>query len=126
MFYRPECGEMGWPEDEPEMKPIYWACAPWQLMAHKQAKLESPSIVVDNKDPENVMLLNPITDDESRVVGVAGMIVDMDHFREVLLPEVVKKALPGFALEFEEKNMVVQVFDPQKRVVFATGKVDDG
>src|SRR5258706_10878258 len=75
---------------------IILACTPLQLLRYYNRPLVSPGLRVDQRDPPYPIILNPITDDTSRVVGVAGMILDEDYFRGTLLPSIVKKALPVF------------------------------
>jgi len=75
---------------------IIVACAPLQIQSYRRSGLGPQALKVDERTPEYRLILNPITDDESRVVGVAGMILDETYFRESLLPSVVAKALPAF------------------------------
>ncbi len=72
------------------------ATSPWRTLAHKGGTLEAVSLVVDQRDPAVRMILNPITDDASRVVGIAGMILDEDYFRTEVLPRAIKELLPEF------------------------------
>ena len=41
------------------------------------------------------MIIKPITDDAWRLVGVAGMVIDEEHFRRHVLPMAVASALPN-------------------------------
>jgi signal transduction histidine kinase len=124
LFYNPKDVTMVPASREKEIRSIYVACAPWNMISHKKTKIESQSIMVDEKDPENFIILNPITDEDSHVVGIAGMVVDMEYFRKEVLPQVAKKSLQSYFTDPElRKKLVVTVRDPQGKVVFATGKV---
>jgi signal transduction histidine kinase len=67
------------------------------------------------------MILNPITDDASRVVGVAGMILDEHYFRNEVLPEVVKESLPAFFRSRDEP--AVAVWDGKGSLAFRTARL---
>ena len=45
---------------------------------------------------EHRMILNPITDDTGKVVGLAGLVIDAAHFERVVLPGIVAASLPKF------------------------------
>ena len=106
-FYEPEWG--------PEARAVYVAAAPWKTLAHKGGTVEHPTLAVDERDLDHRMLLNPITDDSARLVGLAGMIVDAGHFERHVLPAAVKKSLPGFFPGGPDKAPVVTVHDPRGR-----------
>jgi signal transduction histidine kinase len=116
--------KMVYPKDPLEKASIYNACAPIYQTARKEGKIERAWVTVDERDPDNIMLLNPITDEKSRLVGVAGMIVDQDFFRDEVLPQIAKKTLPKFALDPEKDDLVLTVWGPGKEIVFSTGKIE--
>ncbi len=68
----------------------------WQIRVHKSpASVHSKDIVADETDPENPMLLAVIADENSRVVGVTGMVVDTGFFVREILPSIVQRVLPS-------------------------------
>src|SRR3989454_90333 len=101
---------------------IIVACTPLQVLSYRGGVAQSTTLRVDERDPEYRIILNPITDDASRVVGIAGMILDDDFFRKELLPSIVKKALPAFFPGIGAGDLAVSVRDASGRVVLGTGR----
>jgi signal transduction histidine kinase len=125
LFFNPKDATMVPASGEKEVLAIWVACAPWNIKSYKKDKLETVTMTVDEKDPDNYIILNPITDENSHVVAMAGMVVNMDAFHNQLLPDIVKKTLQAYFTDKEmRKKLVVTVLDPRGKVVFATGKVD--
>jgi len=102
---------------------IFVATAPWKTLAHKGAAIKSSGISVEEKDKQNRIILNPITDDSSKVVGLVGMIVDNDFFRRVVLPQVIKKSLPLFDDAASRQDLRMTVWDGEGHLVLG-GKGD--
>jgi signal transduction histidine kinase len=98
------------------------ACVPWQMMSTTGLTQESVALRVDERNPEYRFILNPITDERDRVVGLAGMILDEEYFRRELLPWVIEKSLPHFFPDEAVKELVVTVRNHEDEVVMATGK----
>ena len=126
LFFDPAIPSMEVPGDSAAMLSVYVAAAPWMVMSKKEETLASVSMTADERDAENRIILNPITDEQSRLVGLAGMIVDLSYFRETVLPKAVKKSLPAFFSEGDWKNLSVTVRDAHGDVRFATGQCPDG
>src|SRR5207249_677064 len=72
------------------------------------------------------IILNPITDDDSHVIGIAGMILDQAFFSKTLLPRAIEKALPGFFPDAHADDLVVTVRDGHGRSVLTTRQGADG
>ena len=109
-----------------ELRAISVAVAPWKTLSHKAAPLESVSLAVEDRDPANRMILLPITDERSQIVGVAGMIIDLEHFTRVVLPAAIERVLPCSEDAAAADNLVVTVRDGAGELVYATGKVAGG
>jgi len=120
LYFDPSCDSFSMPPWSPEVRAVLAATAPWSMLARKGEPVERALLSVDERDPNYRVVLNPITDDASRVVGVAGMVLDTEHFRR-LLPEVVSRSLPKFFSEGSEYDLVVTVWDGDGKVVFANG-----
>lgn len=75
---------------------IIVACAPLQIKSYRRGGAGPQALKVDERTPEFRLILNPITNDDSWLVGVAGMILDEGYFTARLLPAVVDRALPVF------------------------------
>ena len=122
LYFDPSCASFAPAEFSEEVRAIWVAMSPLSTLAHKGGVLPEPvHMFVDHRAPEYPMILNPITDDASRVVGVAGMILDEDHFRNEVLPWAVKKSLPKFFSSREEP--AVAVWDARGDLAFATARL---
>jgi len=122
LYFDPSCSSFTPAEASEEARAIYVAYSPLLTLAHKGGVLSEPvQVFVDHRAPEYPMILNPITDDASRVVGVAGMILDEDYFRNEVLPEAIKESLPAF---FSSRDKpVVAVWDGKGDLAFRTAKL---
>lgn len=100
------------------------ASAPWQT-APEGEEPRSRGLCVDERDPRCRIILNPITDARSRVVGLAGMILDEEYFREVLLPRAVLEALPSYFPDEARNDLVVKVRDARSQLVMASRRVEN-
>jgi signal transduction histidine kinase len=124
LFFEPATG-LPFEPDGDEGRAVYVASSPWQVLRHKQEKLESVSLAYDERDPKHRMILNPITDEQSRLVALAGMVIDEENFTGCFLPSLVEEALPKFFSGTSGKNLVVTVTDGRGKIVFATHEVKE-
>ncbi|HYN19933.1 MAG TPA: HAMP domain-containing sensor histidine kinase [Thermoanaerobaculia bacterium] len=127
LYFKADCAQFAPAEWSEEMRAISVAYSPLSTLAHKDGVLPEPvRVFVDERDPEFPMILNPITNDRSRVVGVAGMILGEGYFRDVVLPEAVKESLPEFFSGDPRYDPAVAVWDGQGDLAFTTAKMKDG
>ena len=84
------------PPQPAEERAVYMAIAPWKIVAYKGGILDKPSLQVEERDPAHRLILNPITDDAGKLVGLAGLLVDAAHFEKVVLAGAVHDALSRF------------------------------
>jgi hypothetical protein len=113
-FYNPHDHTMEEPEWSDDSLAVWAAASPWHWYRNKDVAVETASLAVDQHDPWNRIILNPITDDESKLVGLAGLIVDQQFFEDKLLPKAIAKALP----ELEERHgLIVCVRDGRGRQI---------
>jgi len=124
-YFQPSCSSFSPPQWSPEVRAVMAATSPWRLLAHKGAMVETPRLTVDERDPNYRMLLLPITDDTSRLVGVAGMILDEDYFRSEVLPNAVKWALSASSPDGDD-TPIISVRDDKDHVVYATDSRTSG
>jgi len=120
LYFNPSCSTFEPGEWSPEMRAVVVATSSWQTLAHKGGVVEPVALAVEERDPDHRIVLNPITDDSSRVVGVAGMILDETWFRRHLLPQAVGRALPTFFPGGADATPIVAVSDGQGRRVYST------
>ncbi|HEX3554973.1 MAG TPA: HAMP domain-containing sensor histidine kinase [Thermoanaerobaculia bacterium] len=121
LYFYPDCASFQPPPWSPELQAVYVASSPWRLLAHKGAVVERVRLAAEEKDPDYRILLYPITDDSSKLVGLAGMVLDEDYFRRRVLPMAVDKALATF--DSGELAPFVSVKDAKGRIVYTTGAI---
>ena len=113
LFFEPTCETFKPPSWSPEVKAAHMAVAPWKTIVHKDGgRLETVRLMVEEKDPNYRILLYPITDDASKLVGVAGMTLDEDFFKATVLRTAIKKALVD---QFPDEKRVPLVFIKDSR-----------
>ncbi len=80
------------------------------------ASIDTKHVVTDESDPRHPMLLGFVADDQSRLVGIAAVVVDLDFVAREILPTILRRALhtAGTPPEF-----VVTVWDTFDTEVFA-------
>jgi signal transduction histidine kinase len=119
-FYDPASERMVAPPASDAARAVTVACAPWKLMDERGIEVDGARLVVEERDPSNRIILIPLLDRESRVVGVAGMILDDRYFREVLLPSTVRSVLPKFFAGGATGSVIVTLRDERGRLLYAT------
>jgi signal transduction histidine kinase len=108
-----------------EYRAIYVASSSWSVLGKKGLPVGPVSLSIDERDPENRIVLNPITQaidgDTARIVGLAGMVVDRDHLRTKLLPDAIERALPAYFSGDPRARPTVTVRDGAGELVYAAG-----
>jgi signal transduction histidine kinase len=120
LYFEPSCASFSPPRWSKETQAVVVATSPWRTLALKGGVVERASLVVDERDPQYRILLNPITDDASRVVGVAGMVLDPEYFRRTVLPEAVRNSMWKFFQGDAALMPVVSVRDGGGQVAFTS------
>ena len=118
LFFTPHYTTFSLPDDAPEARAVSVAVAPWKALNHRDGVLEHVRLFVEEKDPSFRILLYPVTDDSSRLVGLAGMILDERYFREKVLPKAIRDALSE--LSDGGEGPVISVEDSQGRLIYST------
>ena len=121
-FYDPKKNKMVIPDYSEETVAVWAAASPWSYLRKKGTKIETTTLSVDRHDPANRVILNPITDENYKLVGLAGLIVDQKFFEDEVLPKSIQTALPKFDNQ-EKHELLVVVRDPQKRQVLPNGEL---
>jgi signal transduction histidine kinase len=119
-FYEPSCKSLINNPVATESRSINVATASYKQLHKEQAVLRSPGIASDDGDPENRLLLKPILDESSRVIGVAGFIIDIDYFKQEYLPQTINTLLPKFFPDGTQDNVIVSVYDYKKNLLYST------
>ena len=121
LFFNPETGVMEDSGHSDESMAVWAAASPWSFMRKKSSKVKSAALAADQHNPGTRIILNPITDENWQLVGLAGLIIDEAYFKSTVLPEAIEFSLP----KFEDANtdeLRVVVRDGRKKQVFPEGK----
>jgi signal transduction histidine kinase len=95
---------------------IILAATPWQFVIRTGAPAAS-GFDVNERDPDNRMILNPIVAADGRLLGLAGMLLDDAYMRDVLLPRTIEstlKKLPG-----SPRDVAVSVRDHEGHAILS-------
>jgi signal transduction histidine kinase len=123
LFYSPGHERMEAFPESSETKAVNVACAPWRLLSKEETTMQSEKIFGVLIDQEHRILMNPIVDQSSQLVGVAGLIVDTVFFKEKFLPKVIETSLRKFFSDRERSNVIVTAYDCCNRLVLGTQPV---
>ena len=123
LFYNPNNQTMEVLPESPQTRAVNVACAPWRLLSKEETTMESEKILGVMIDQNNRILMNPIINESSRLVGMAGMIVDTSFFKQKFLPKVVDASLGKFFSERERANVIVTAYDCCNQLVLGTQPV---
>ncbi|HYP27164.1 MAG TPA: HAMP domain-containing sensor histidine kinase [Blastocatellia bacterium] len=126
VYYNPKTNQMEPASpDAAETRAVNIACAPWRVMSKEGTTVESRALSVDERDPENRILLKPIIDESSRVAGVAGMIIDNEFFLKNVLPAAIEKYFPKRQADDECIGVILTAQDGGDNVMLASGTIQD-
>ena len=120
-FYDPETHAMDVPDFSDETVAVWAAASPWAYLRKKGAKIDTTNLSVDQRDPDNLIILNPIVDDNWKLIGLAGLIVDQEFFEDEVLPKAIRVSLPTF--EDKKEELVVVVRDGQNHQILPVGEI---
>jgi signal transduction histidine kinase len=93
-FYDPIKSTFYYIANHDEWSAAHMAAASWVSMTLVEAIPKTVRLTVDERDPKNRVIVKPILDEKSRVVGVAGMFLSEDVFINDYLAPTVKETLP--------------------------------
>lgn len=66
----------------------------WQMRAQRMpTSITQKNLIVDDSDPGRPLLLSVVADEQSRLVGIAAIVVDLDFFAHESLPVLLNRAL---------------------------------
>ena len=63
------------PKHSDETTAVWAAASSWSYLRKKGTKIKKTSLSVDQHDTRNRIIINPITDEDYKLVGLAGLIV---------------------------------------------------
>ena len=120
IFFDPKNSSAAVTEVPPaEARAVQFAVGPLRLSRKEGVPMPEPMIWMEDHDPNNLILIKPITDD-AKVVGAAGMILDPAYFREVVLPSKLEEALKKFFPDGTDDNVIVTAYDERDEVILSS------
>ncbi len=119
-FYDPTSCSHHYRYDKSEFQAAHAAAANWIAMTMTNTIPKSTRLTVDERDPKNRIIVKPIIDEKSRVVGVAGMFLNERVFIDDYLAPAISESLPQ-AFPDEERDVIVTVVEAKNdhRLIFA-------
>jgi signal transduction histidine kinase len=122
LFLDPGSNAMKVSEHSPESLAVWTATAPFAVMAKRGAAIRKPDLLVDERDRAFRIILKPVTDENARVVGVVGMIVDPHWLGHEALPKAIQGTLHNFP---KSESLAVTVLDGAGKPVVGAGVAAD-
>jgi len=108
-FYEPSIPSMEPPSSLEESRAVYVSAAPWERLSKKAASLPTAELAVDERDRDNRIILKPIVDSSSQIVGLAGMIVDEEYFLQEIAPMALRMSMAAFFPQESYPNLFTSV-----------------
>jgi signal transduction histidine kinase len=95
----------------------------WQTRAERMpASVDPKDVVADESDPARPMLLSLVVDEQSSLVGITALVIDLDYFARETLPALLRRALPSEGASPEFAVSVWDAFDKEIMTVHGTLK----
>ena len=123
LFYQPRERKETYHPTVAEARAVNVAAAPFKLLSQEGGELRTPALLVDEHDPENRIILKPVTDESRKVIGVTGMAINASYFRETYLPRTLRNSLQKFFPADAQENVIVTVQDGAGQLVMSTQPV---
>lgn len=96
LFYDSKTGEFAEMDEGPASVAVNTALAPWRYLSSTRTNTPYYSLAVNETDRSNRIVLKPVTDDNTRIVGAIGIILDEQYFANKLVPEFMTSSLGAF------------------------------
>jgi len=133
-MYDPKTGDMLEGYTPPEGWAAFVAGAPWMtlmwrhvaatrepsLAAARLPEIKSDTMLFADSDPDNPIILRPVTDESSNLTGIAGLVIDKPYFRETVLPRMIREAQEKHFYGEEFADLALAVYDESGAVVAST------
>jgi signal transduction histidine kinase len=102
-----------------ESRAVQVAAAPFAVHARNGTTYPQTMNYYEDSDMENFVLFRPVTEN-SKVVGIAGMILEPAYFRDVLLPSKLEESLKKYFPEGTDSNVIVTAYDDEDKQIIRT------
>jgi signal transduction histidine kinase len=104
-----------------------WMTLLWRNLQSYDGKSEkAPGFTVHGNelhfaesDPENPIILKPVTNEHSHLIGIAGLVIDKTYFREKLLPQALGQGGRSYFTR-DDPDLALAAFDDSGNVVAST------
>lgn len=106
-----------------EIRSVNIGIAPYKLLSEEGGEIRSPMFTSYEHDWKNRMLFKPITNSDRKVVGVTGMILDTDYFKNVLLPQAIQESLDAYYPGRTSEKVIVAAYDNMGQTVYTSQAV---
>ncbi len=106
-----------------ERSAAHAAAANWMAMIMTGTSPKSARPTVDERDPQNRIIVKPIVNEKSHVVGVAGMFLNDQVFLKNYLTPAIAELAPGWFPD-EYGDVIVTVLNHEDKLVFANQKYE--
>jgi signal transduction histidine kinase len=120
LFYDTEREKMVPDDLSPEWRAIQVAFAPYYYYISAGTKL-GPSPMGVDRDPDNLLIVKPILDEEGRMVGLAGMVLNQDFFIDEYLPQAIHKYQRKYLAD-DHQDAIVTLRDEEDMLMYSTAK----
>jgi signal transduction histidine kinase len=124
-FYDPVTSSFYHKVKDSEWSAAHAASANWIAMTMTNTVPKSIHLTADERDPENRVIVKPIVDKESHVVGVAGMFLNEDVFVKDYLAPAIKESIPSsFPDDYQDVVVTVVDMEHDHKLIFANQQVE--
>jgi signal transduction histidine kinase len=118
-FYNPISSSFYYIASGEEWSAAHVAAASWIAMTLVEAIPKSVRLTVDERDPNNRIIVKPILDEQSHVVGVAGMFLNEKIFINDYLAPAIKETLPQTFDDYRDVVVTIVDMKHDDELVFA-------
>jgi signal transduction histidine kinase len=119
-FYDPIKSTFYYIASREEWTAAHMAASSWVSMTLLKAIPKTVRLTVDERDPKNRVVVKPILDQKSRVVGVAGMFLNDDVFINDYLAPAIKETLPqNFPGDYQDVVVTITDLKHDHKLIFA-------
>ena len=120
LFYDAEREKMVPDDQSPEWRAIQVAFAPYVFYITGRAVI-SPMPMGSDRDPDNLLIVKPILDEEKAIVGLAGMVLNQEFFLDQYLPQAIQKYQQKFLAD-DAQDAVITLRNEEDQLLYSTVK----
>lgn len=123
-FYQPTGIEMSSLPEAGLVRAIHVAVAPWQVLSQQGVRVDDEMLHPHERASAYRMILKPLTDAASRVIGLFGVVVDPQYLAVDHLPNVIETSLVEFCSQAAQDNAIITVHNGRNQLIFSTQPLD--